>query len=345
MIKFTENKFFKILAAVFAVFVVVFFAAYVFVQARGKDILVAKMSDAMQKPVTVGSLNVILPLGLEIRDLNVPGYGYVRKARIGSGLFYLFGNYFSFSSLVLTEPHMVVQRTGDKRFVFGEGEPKEGNNPQQVLQGTEGGSPKAEEKPSAKAPGFSFGKVIVKEGKINFLDNSSPENAGRILIDQVNIKAQNVSFPPRDRVTKFLVSGMVTGAEDGGPTGKIESRGWMNLVKKDMNGEVRMENLDGKIFSEYFGGPSLGKNVKSMAVNLSAGLESKNNDMAVKGKVSVDNVVLNKEQDKDAKPSFEDMLLGGLQSIAQGISIDFSFKTKMDRFKIDSFSFSGSIFN
>ncbi len=345
----------KIIAAVFIIVTVLFTGAFIFIKAYGKVILIDKLSAAFEKPVTIGEISVAYPLGLKIRNLKVEGYGFVKEADVGLGVWHLLDRNSALSTVILIEPQVVIHHTKEGKIVFGE-MPKEEMPvlapPANAPEG-QGGAPAVAVTPAPvetsvpkqKTADITIDKLVVKNGTIDFFGHSSAENIFALSIRGVNFRSQKASFTLEGRRVKFDLTALIVGQDKRTIGGRVESRGWINLAKKDMNGDFKIVNLDGRIFSLFYG-ETMNKRFKNITADLSAHAESTNNDMIVKGKLTVKNFEFNIQEDKETKKFFpEDLLLGSFQSMAKGMSIDFKFKTKMDNFKMESVSFSGNIFN
>jgi hypothetical protein len=142
--------------------------------------------------------------------------------------------------------------------------------------------------------------------------------------------------------TKFDFSAAVASPSGQLPSGALKSEGWVNFVRKDMLAKISVQNLDGSLFRPFYK-DFLSEDVRGVTVNLSTDLVSKNNDMVVKGQLSLKSHAVKKDEPKDDSFSIEDFVLKGLQSSGMEIVTNFHFKTKMDSFKIDSIPFSGKV--
>ncbi len=333
-----------------------FVAAVFFVNAKGKQILAKKLSEAFQAEVEIGMLNVIFPLGLHIRDFRVKGYGFVKDIDMGSGVFYLFRKDLNFSYIVLNQPQLTVHRT--KTNTFGVGEPPKEEKPQEDQAAPAQAVPDEQDvgqKPlpppdqrvsSRDIPHFNVDRFVVKNGVVNFFDYSKEEGISHLTVKNVDIKLRDMSYPFRSGKTHFDLKAAVLGDDPAkqSSAGSLSGRGWADFMKKDMKGELKVADLNAAAFLIQLGIP-LSEELKNFMGDLSLDLESQNNAMTVKGKLQVKDFAFNLSKGGDEKnQSLESMLLEGLQSLAKEVQIEFQFKTKMDDFKVESVSFTGNIF-
>ena len=346
----------KIIILGLVVFLVIFVSAYIFVRLNGRQLIISKLSTALHRHVDVGDVGVVFPLSLSVKDLKMDGYGYVKKAVVGLGVFHLLGKNLGFSSLVLTEPQLIIHKTKDAGIIFGDlpevQMPQETNTeavpPQESAGQENAGSPVQTQKSEDKkedTPRFSVDKLVIHNGAVNFFDHSSGEHVFRLTIKNINLKARDISLSSSAPRTTFDLTAALLGREEKVSGGRIESRGWFNFAKKDMKGYLTVTDLDGRIFSPYYDNAN-GKGLTTFVADLTANLESKANDMTVRGKLKVKELAFKAAKEKDSGSfSVEDLILGGLQSLAKEITINYHFKTKMDDFKLESLSFSGNIFS
>ena len=347
----------KFAAIVFIIFTALFIFACFFISTNGKKIVTERLSAALQKPVSLGDVSVSYPLGLKISGLNIEGYGYVKEVLIGFGVYHFLNKNLTFSSLVLIEPQLVVHRSRDSKIILGHYEeavpPVVGEVSGAVTGEAAGPLPvpvlpvqnEAAKKPAAPVA-FAADRLMIKGGAVNFFDHSTGEGPFQVIINGIDLRAQKVSFSAQKPArTKFELSANIAEPDLKSSGGTIESSGWMNFAKKDMKSDLKITGLDARLFSPYYS-KSAGKDFKKFVADLSADLESKDNEMTVKGKLEVKDMAFEAKTGEDAKSaSIESLIFQGLQSVAKEIAIEFHFKTKMDSFKLESISFSGNIFS
>ncbi|MFH1360459.1 MAG: DUF748 domain-containing protein [Candidatus Omnitrophota bacterium] len=321
-----------------------------YVGANGKEILTDQLNKALNVPVSLGDVRFSLPFNLRVRDISIEGYGKAKEANIGLGPLYLFKKELYFPYVYLSEPTVIIQRTQIKTEESSPAEPTtEGSttepqqSPVQPLPTAKETAPvKTSESKSRSAINIYVRKLIIRDGQVDFIDRSGEKNLS-YTAKEINVRVRRFSYPFRAFVTEFDVDAKVVSSDQKKTQGVIESHGWVNLGKKDMQTTVAIKDLDSELFSRYYSGEN-DSGFKGMMVNLSANLVSKNNDMTVQGQLRLKTApAAEKEENAQDSFSIEDYIVQGLRSIGAEIASDFHFKTKMDDFKIEKMSFQGAI--
>ncbi len=354
-----NTKFFlKIIASFIVVLTILFIGAFVFFQTKGKQIVIDKLSEAFERRVDIGSVRVLYPLGISIKNLIVDGYGSVKEVSIGLGVLHLLDNDLKFSSVIFHEPQIVLHRLKDKTIIIGDVPPEVPVTlapeipaaPEVPDQKTEPSQPaipapaEPQKAESKKTLPLSIDKLVIKNGTVSFFDHSAAEEF-QVLVRDIDLDVRHLSLVAQSTKTQFDLNAKVVIPKTQTPAGEIISRGWLNLARKDMKGEFQIKDLDGRAFTPFYGS-IIKSDFTNLLADLTMDLESKNNDMTVKGKLQVKDFSIDLKKENDSGSfSTEELILGSLQSMAKGMAIEFNFKTKMDSFKMDSVSFSGNIFS
>ncbi len=349
----------RMIAVALITLTALFVLAFVVVRANGKQMVTGKLASAFHRNVTIEHISVVYPLGIRIQNLFIDGYGSIKEIDIGFGVFYLFQKNLTFSTLVLTEPKITVRRLQDFAIVLGDAPKPESD----LTQGQPNDAPGAVldsqgAVAAIQAPNVPAKKeirtespiklvvnyLVVNDGAVSFVDQSS-DKVLQFTVDHINLRARNVAFSNDSRDTKFDFTASLAGAGEESSAGHLEGRGWLNVAQRNMKASFKLAGLNGGAFLPFYQ-KAMGDKIQDIKADLSADLESKNNDMTVKGSLQVKDFSSKKEGGEDKGDiSVEDLIMSGLKSIAKEISIDFGFKTKMDRFKVESISFSGNIFD
>ncbi len=345
--------FFRFFLVIVIVLTMLFAASYFFIKVNGRTILTKKLSLALGKHVEIGAVRVTYPLGLWLKDLKVQGYGSISGVRIGFGVVHLFDKHFDFPAVVLEGPEIICHKTKESVIIWGD-LPVSAQVPDEGPQGQGGTTEGSGQKPlreistaplEKRAISIYIDHLIIQNGSVTFLDYGTEGEALEVVFRNVQLKARNVSYPFRSIRTKFDFSAFVGGSKEQFQSGAVEGRGWVDFVGKNMKAQLKISNFDGQYFAQYFDKSRRSKYAKKIVADLSADLESKNNDMVVRGKIQIKGIIPRKESDRESRTfSAEDFILGSLQSLAKEIALDFQFKTKMDHFKLESISFSGNVF-
>lgn len=349
----------KIVLIILVVIVILLAAGYIF-NAYGKDFVQVRLSAILNVPVSIGSIG-IGPFGLEVKDLSASGYGDVKEAHLGWALFNM--RKLHFSTLSLFEPYLVIQKTQDGKIIFGDRPaniarqevPQNSSSAQAQAVSDAGADSKKDvsrapkiadikTEPKKNNRSYAIDRLIIKGGRINFRDYVDTREV-LVNLNNIQLKASKIVFPYQSQDTTFNLAVSVAGPDGKSSGGQIEGRGWVNLVGKNMKAEFSLRDLDGRIFLPYYQ-KSLKRDLENGFMNLAVNMESKNNDMTVKCRLTIKGLRFKSVESADADSfSVEDLLLSGLQAVGKEFSVDFNFKTKMDDFKVASIPFAGSILN
>jgi len=332
------KKLLKILIIVAVIFIVVFGALSIFVYSQGKRVVTAKLQVIFSQPVEIGDIHLTLPR-LRIKDLHIGGMLKIKEVSLGLGFINLFNKEINLSQVTLLEPQYVIHKPS---------EPLATASPDLISQPQEGGqqnvpNPQRATSDKAPQPHLFINTLIVKNGRVQFVEHVINDVDKVVAFQNVNLKAANVAFPLMYTKTIFDFRATLGGDETFPTESLITGQGWVDVVKGNMESKIAVKDIDSKVLINIFSGEDTF--LKNAIVDLTADLDSKNNDMQVNCKVKVKELAFNSSKGDSDSASFEDILLKGLQKAGQGIAINFRFKTKMDEFKIESIAFSGNVYD
>jgi len=333
------KKLSKLLITAALIFVVVFLALSIFVYSQGKRVVSTKLQAVFSQPVEIGDIRLTLPLTLRIKDLHIGGTLKIKEVSLGLGFINLFNKEINLSRVTLWEPEYVIHRPSEPPAPAAlEPMPQSRTDSPQNVR-----NPKDTASDKAPRPHLFINALIVKSGRVQFVEHVINDVDKAVTFQNVNLKAANVAFPLISTKTIFDFRATLGGDETLPTESLISGQGWVDVVKRDMESKIAIKDLDSKVLITIFGGEDAF--LKNAIVDLTADLDSKNNDMQVNCEVKVNKLAFNSSKADSDSASFEDILLQGLQKAGQGIAIDFRFKTKMDEFKIESIAFSGSVYD
>ena len=352
--------------------IVVFIGACIFVGLKGKDIATAKLEEILNTNVEIGSVNVSFPLDLKINSLDIENLLKVDEIHISFGVIDLLKRDIELPGLRLLRPQLIVRRTAaginllganlhnhsfcehanrftplgtnfltgsvqvvrERSFLTG----FTGRN--LVFAATEEITTNIQE---AAPLSIMINKLVVKDGKIKFIDETLEPEAFQIGITNINIKAYRISFPPKPSSMRVdLTADIVTGAGDV-PHSTIKGEGWIDFVRKDMQGNIEIVNLDGIYFHPYYQ-KTLSRKLKSANVNLRSDLTAKSNDLTADCHLEIKDLLFEETETVDLKDfKILDIIGGSLAQKSRDIKLNFVIKTKLDNPKIDSAQIRGIV--
>lgn len=313
-------------ALIFLIFVCIT-VCYIYVRLNGQQMVTAKLSEAFDREVTMEDIHFLFPSGLRILDLNIQGMMKIKDVQIQMGIPDLVHKRLRFLFMSLADPEITLVRNADSSVVFGD--PKTKRHP----AGPAAPPPVVEKPPTPVDPAdksirplsFIVDYLVVNRGQINFSDFSRQRDF-HLTLQDINLKGQNAAYPILDVNTKFDLTATVKKEDMPLSGSRVVSRGVFNLVSKNMDAKIQVIETDG-------------------TEGLSTILQSKNNDMLVKGKLQISNLVskIKNEPPSPKEASFKDLIFTALQSSGVEIVADFHFKTKMDDFQPEEISFVGNV--
>jgi hypothetical protein len=201
----------------------------------------------------------------------------------------------------------------------------------------------APQQPSAVAqprknrlPRLILKRLVIKDGKINFVDHTVGPEGIRITVEEINFNLTNLCLVPRSVIANFELSGKIPWKE-GQERGSIEAQGWFNIRKKDMQAEVKIRNIDGVYLYPYYSNwVDLEKaRIQSAKLNFSSNIQGLNNNITAECHLELGDIVrrpLEPQEENEKAAKIADAVLDIFRSMNQGkIVLDFTIRTKMTR--------------
>ncbi len=302
------------LGIAFILFVVI---CYYYVQAGGKLFIERRFSRFFQQPTTIGEIRFLLPLGLRFKNLEVQNFIKAEDVQLQMGVPFMFDKRLIIQKLVLKNAVFTGIYDEHKIFQFG-------------------GAYLAKKEEDLKAVAVSDAALL--EGmRINYLEigngeieifNFSQATSERYFVDQIRLKALDVSYPLQEQRVKFDVKAFIQKGPGLFDRGVVTSEGWINWPKKNLMSKI--DFVDDRQISH---------------IQIEA--KSENNDLKVTGSLQWDASRLDQIEKKDIEKvggEFAGSLAVGVLDAAQGDQVfQFAFETKMDDPHLSAVQLSGSI--
>ncbi len=316
----------KIFLIFFLLIVFVYVTLSIYIHYNGKDLIEERLSAALQKEVHVGKARILFPLGLRFDNVQIQDVLTAKVLRIHLGLPIFFGGHFNIAKLKLTEPVFFITYTTTRKILWGnivEGDPLTATAPSIVPQES---LPALKDSPSPPvkikvSQGIIIDYLEVKNGKLKIMDQV---HKNLIDVGQINLKAMEITLPPRNMKTKFDFAAFIMSENAPFAGQKVEARGMVNVIARNMDATIKMIDPSG-------------------TAGLSAHFKSVNNDMIVKGKINVGRFVSGIKTKDSKESSLEGFLANALESSGMEIGVNFSCQTKMDDFNCDKIGMSGNV--
>jgi len=344
-------KLFRILIIVVTLAVVIFFVmADTFVRLKGPEVIVKSLQKIFDREIRIGEVNFHFPTKIVIKDLNVNAAFSFKRGTFIFDFASLGQRQIVLSEVVLQEPHFWVERVEDGRLTWAwiakskyQGGASGGAAFQTSRKAQDAEEPgEREQKVTRPEPqdngvnrlavfqpfeGFSKLGLFVKQFKM--LDASlrysdfSVAPSIEIHLTDVFVRFDPLVIPLSNVVSKFECAGSVDKSNTFLNQNWFEIQGWMNLAKKDMELKLKTIKPNGK-------------------ENLNAELNSRDNNMAVSGTIkltSLDAGLRGRGKESVASENFwQTLKLSDVDA-----DIHFSFKTRMDDFKVERVSIQGDL--
>jgi len=308
---------------------------HLFINLKGKDLLIQKLEEATERKVTIGNLTTAFPINILVKDLEIKGLlkiddvyaslGFVDLSRRSPGL----------SLLKLNHPELTVERKAAAQPVPAPVTPPEANLPQKSE--TKPADPLPAVKRPFILPVFYIDRFIVNNGTFTFIDKFAENEEISIKAQNLNIKVDNLNLSHGgSRITYFELKGKMPWRE-GSEEGKIELEGWINIIKKDMRATVNIQDIDAIYFYPYYSTwVNLQKaRIEKAKLNFTSDMDALNNNLVAQCHLELTDIVFKprppEEEEKKAE-KIATVILDMFKALNQGkVVLDFTIRTKMTR--------------
>ena len=313
---------FRIIFWSFVLILLVYVGGSIFFVTQGKAFLEERLSYFCQRPVTLRSATLTLPLGLRVEELVIPKIVQARSAQLHISLTKIFSRPLVISHLEFFDATFFVVRTKAGRLFW------EGLAAQPIVPrttGKAGGASSSTEKPGPApwAKGVIVERLDVKNGILIFSDfkNEQPVSGS---MEQLRLQAQRVVYPLAAGKMPFYFAGLLFSKAFPFSGHRVEGQGWIDIQALGMDAVLKLLEQDGR-------------------AGLVAQLVADKNDMTVKGKINLGLFGATTEKKAADEITVQDFALGVLQSSGLDIDMNFSFRTEMNNFQVDTIGVNGQV--
>ena len=310
------KKFIVILLVVLAVISV---TAFVLINLKGKDVIVSQLQSKLNADVKIGSVKIIFPITVKLHNLSIENFLETKELAVQPSILSLFTGNIAISKISLVSPKIIVEKTRGGSFNFAS-----------LLKPTSG-----------EAKKVIIGKIVIKDGSVDFIDRKISSEGFRFKIINLNVNVSNLMSP------RFKINAKAQGS-DSSTIGFVKADGWISLLRKDMKAKFELSDLDGAYFSPYFQKFLSSQKLKSAIVNSQINLIAENNEIDGKCHLEIDEIVYEEEPDSEqgegGLPSPLSFVLGAGGSKPKQITLDLPIKGTLIPFKINFVKITGSIF-
>jgi hypothetical protein len=353
----------KFIFIILLIGVVLYSPTYIFLILEGKNIVISRIADFTQRKVTISGFGVRLPLHLEVRNLNIEGLARVDSILISPSIIgFLMGD-IAFNDIEFIRPELTYEKFATQiaePVLSPEGAsltvvpaeaatatvtpppaptivpptaPPTAPAPAEV---TPTPAPPQKAEPAAKQQlRLVLKRIIIKDGKINFIDHATCAEPIKINIKDISFYMDNLYLLPRSLVTHFRLQGRIPWKE-GAKEGCIEADGWINLFKKDMQATVKIEGIDGIYLYPYYSKwVDLEKaRIQEAKLSFISNIQGLNNNVIAECHLELNDIVFKPrapEEQKEKAEKIAEVVLDMFKALNQGkIVLNFTVRTTMD---------------
>ncbi|MCM8798580.1 MAG: DUF748 domain-containing protein [Candidatus Omnitrophica bacterium] len=308
---------------IFLFLILLIVAGYLFLRFKLSSLLAMQLSKSLQRPVSIGSVDLSLPLSFSIKNLVIfdsltekkdTKFLSIDRIRFTPALIPFLRGKAVFYSLIIDQPHLKIVRIAGDKFNFSD-----------ILS-------TSEKKRETKVLPLLVLRLKINKGELNFIDKSLGEPPLSIVLRDINLSIKKLILPLTDVVTDYVLKAKLgeAGIEE---EGEVNSSGWLNFTRKDMEAKFSLHNLDYLYLKPYLGKVISGK-INQGIVNLYADIFSQNNDLNLKCKLELDKLIAEENSSQIFGVSLE-KVIETFKDKDGKVIFDFEIKTKFDKPSID----------
>ena len=300
------------------VVLLLFLSAYLLFAFFGKDLLIKQLESATNKKVTVSGFSLTPPLRIEISGLHIEGFLRAQSIVISPSLFRLAFGQVALNRVIVSNPTFFFTR-----------------NPESPVQASEQKQPAKAPGLALKTPPLVFKYLEIRDGRLIFTDNTIPNGGLRIVVKDINLKLSN-TYSFSGKASEFDLKGKIPWSA-GQEEGNIETNGWVNFKKKDMEAVLKIHGIDGIYLYPYYSyWVDLEKaRIQKATLNFDANIKGINNDVTAQCRLELANIVRTPRTGEEPEQKAEritNVVLDLFKAMDQGkVVLDFTIKTKMDK--------------
>ncbi|MFH0913269.1 MAG: DUF748 domain-containing protein [Candidatus Omnitrophota bacterium] len=282
----------KILIIAAIIFACVFVAAYVFLLLQGKTLIARQLEDLTQKKVDIGYVGLILPLNLEIKNLNIQGLARVERIFISPSIPGLLSGKIILNELTVTRPEVTYEK---RSLTAGQG-PNDTGIPKPIALPAKS-TPKGSAAAQKDLPALALKTLNIKDGIVYFIDYTVGEGGVKVTLKNISLHLTNLYLYPHSAMTNFSLKGQIPW-KAGQQEGSIELEGWLNLFKRDMQATLKLKDIDGVYLYPYY---SEWVNLEKMRIekaklNVTSDLKSVDGNLTAPCHLELNDIVFKRQQ-------------------------------------------------
>jgi len=337
------------LVLIAVVVVLLHLALFVFINFKGRDIIIAKLQKNFGQEAQLDSLSLSFPFAIEIQNFQCADISF-RRAKASLGL----SN--PFTSLLISNlslEDLTLKVTMDRKGARAEplfakpwGRRRKPEVPDKASEGfalpdqisvSESKNATKEKLQPAKKFPIIIKNLYLKGGRIQ-LNEAIRGKPVITTISNINAHLRNFSYPDLTKFSLDLSGALKT--QEGISKKNIDINGWVDYSRKDMNLALKLKKIDYAAFSEYYPlnwkPENLG--IGEAFLSLNSDFISQGNELTIKNALTVDSVdylELEEGQEESSRIKTLKTVLAFLKGSRDKPTFNFIIKTKMDSPKLD----------
>jgi len=331
-------KFFKrILISALVLLVLLFSAAKIWVEIKGKALLAKKLEDALGREVSIGYLGLKMPLALEIEDLEVKGLANLDYLYASTDLFGLLRGKIVLNRVKVLRPK-VNWEAGSFSETSVQDKPKDVKADKVMLQAREILSePDSEVR---NYPDIIIKYLSIEDGTVNFTDQAVSQSGFQVTLKEVFVDVDNLCLLPKSEITNFQLRAKIPWQEDAGE-GIVYSSGWINLHRKDMQARLEIDGIDGIYLYPYYAKwvDLESSRIEQANLNFISDIQGKSNELVAKCRIELTDIKFRPRPPEEPEHKAEKIatvILGMFRALNQGrVVLSFTVRTNMDNPEFD----------
>ena len=276
-----------------------------------------RFSRLFNKPVTIERIHLSWPLRLQVDNLLIPKVFSAKHVSFNLGFLFSSSPQVVLTDVLVQEPVIYYVSSGRGADTAGGGDAAalaaENNNSSLHVSGGQ----------STASWRVLVRNLLLRKGQF-FYQGSGAATPVQFKISEMDLQAENVTYPPEPQKVLFDLQGRLISARLPFSGNLVRLKGWLDYPALSMDARAKVLQKEG-------------------AEGMVAQIKSVNNDMQINGKLNLG--LLGREMER--KPvdavSLGDMVLGSLQSSGLEFAVDFEIKTQMNNIRFDKMNFSGNL--
>jgi hypothetical protein len=315
---------------IIALAIIVFFV-YILLAMAIKPLIIKQLKKISKKEVSLAGVRVMFPLELKIWNLEISNLVKIERIWIKPSILGIFSGNIFLNRIDVFNPEFTVVKGRPPAEVKRMDSLLIPQDPDTagVLKGL---NPHAAPK---RHLGFVIKKIRIKNGTLNFVDYSVADSGLRITVKNLLFSLNNLYLIPKSAIANFRIEANIPWQGDG-RTGSLFASGWINLYKKDMQADLKIEGIDGVYLEPYYSHwVDLEKaRIQKATLSFESNIQGHNNDVVADCRLELTDLVFAPRPPEEPEKKAHKVAMAVLdifRSLNQDkIGLNFRIRTKMD---------------